>query len=211
MKGLNPGKIRIVQLLESLKYGDAVGNDCLAIHRTLTEAGYDAAIFAANIDSRVQEMRINGVKFLERYADNADIILCHIAYKWDFLLRLDKLRGKKIFVWHNITPPRLLEEYGDFESAAGCRKGLEQAKQIHTTPSLCLTPSEYNKAELSKLGYRCPIHTLPILTDLKNEENFDQDLFARYKDDGFVNVLFVGRISPNKRQQDIISAFYHYN
>lgn len=211
MRELTPGKIRIVQILESLNYGDGIGNDCLAIHKTLTEAGYDAAIFATNIDSRVQEMRINGVKFLERYADNADIILCHIAYKWDFLLKLDKLRGKKIFVWHNITPPRLLEEYGDFESAAGCRKGLKQVKQIRQVPSLCLTSSNYNKRDLENMGYVCPIHIFPHLAEFKGNEDYDQDLLAHYKDDGFVNILFVGRISPNKKQQDIISAFYRYN
>ncbi|MBQ9538976.1 MAG: glycosyltransferase family 4 protein [Treponema sp.] len=213
MKRTSPGRIRIVQILESLKYGDGIGNDCLAIHRTLLDAGYNAAIFAANIDNRVYELGIPKVDCLDNYADNADIILCHIAYKWDYLLKLNKLNGKKIFVWHNITPPQMLEEYGEFESAAGCKKGLEQVRQIHSIPSLCLTASNYNKGDLEKLGYSCPIHIFPHLAEFADtgDEDYDQELLSRYNDDGFTNILFVGRISPNKRQQDIISSFSYYH
>lgn len=212
MKTPAPHKIRIAQILQSLKYGDAVGNDCIAIHRALKAAGYDTAIFAVNIDSHIQERKIQDVDFLDNYTDNADILICHITYYWDYLLKLDKLKGKKLFIYHNITPPRLLEEYGEFESAAGCRKGLNQVKQIRSIPTLCLTPSEYNKTELEKMGYSCPIHILPILTDLKEtEEKLDTDLLEKYKNDGTVNILFVGRISPNKKQQDILATFYQYH
>lgn len=211
MKSKPNRKIRIIQVLASLKYGDAIGNDCLAIYRMLKEAGYNTAIFAANIDSRIQDMRIKNIKLLDFYSNNADILICHIGYKWDYILKLDTLKGKKVFIWHNITPPHLLEEYGESESAADCRKGLKQIKQANLIPSLCLTPSEYNKKELSKLGYICPIHTIPILTDFKNKDSYNQDLITRYKNEEFVNILFVGRISPNKKQQDIIAAFYHYN
>lgn len=213
MKDSSSGKTRIVQILDSLKYGDGIGNDCIAMHRALKEAGYDAAIFAANVDPHIRELGIQNVNLLENYTDNADIILCHIAYKWNFMLKLDKLNGRKIFVWHNITPPHFLEEYGEFESAAGCRKGLEQVRQIRYTPQLCLTSSNYNKRDLENMGYTCPIHIFPHLAEFKqeSEEDFDQDLLARYQDDGFVNILFVGRISPNKKQQDIIRAFYNYH
>lgn len=31
-----------------------------------------------------------------------------------------------------------------------------------------------------------------------------------YKDDGYTNFIFVGRVAPNKKQEDVIRAFYCY-
>ncbi|MCR5622410.1 MAG: glycosyltransferase family 4 protein [Treponema sp.] len=213
MKAAAPRNIRIVQLLASLKYGDGIGNDCLAIYRTLKEAGYDTAIYSGNIDDRILERGLQDVKALDKYHDDADILICHIGYRWDYMRKLDRMRGKKILVWHNITPPDLLEEYGDFETASGCRIGLEQLREIKQMPSLCLTSSSYNKRDLEKLGYTCPIHIFPHLAEFSDEteEDFDRELFSRYTSDGCTNILFVGRIVPNKRQQDIIASFYHYH
>lgn len=33
---------------------------------------------------------------------------------------------------------------------------------------------------------------------------------SRYADDGYTNILFTGRIAPNKKQEDIIRMFYQY-
>ncbi len=206
-------KIRIVQILSSLKYGDGIGNDCIAIYRTLKEAGYDTAIFAGNIDDRILGLGLQDVKDLDSYSDNADILIFHIGHRWDYMLKLNNLHGKKILIWHNITPPHLIEEYGDLDSVSGCKKGLEQVHAIRHTPDLCLTSSNYNKHDLEKLGYTCPIHIFPHLAEFstETEEDFDQELLSRYSCDGFTNILFVGRIVPNKKHQDIIASFHHYH
>ena len=38
--------MRIVQMLPSLAYGDAIGNDTVALKKSLEEQGYDTAIYA---------------------------------------------------------------------------------------------------------------------------------------------------------------------
>ena len=42
--------MRIVQMLPSLAYGDAIGNDTVALKKSLEEQGYDTAIYAKYID-----------------------------------------------------------------------------------------------------------------------------------------------------------------
>ena len=37
-----------------------------------------------------------------------------------------------------------------------------------------------------------------------------RDIMERYKGDGYINILFTGRISPNKKQEDVINAFACY-
>ena len=203
--------IRIVQFLPTIAHGDAIGNDAFAIRDALENAGYSCDIFTETIDSHLEIYGISGIKNIKDYNDDADIIICHVSTGWKYMLSLDKLKARKIFIWHNITPPRFFEAYGDFGRAKECEEGLEQVHSVRLVPSLCLTPSLYNKAELENLGYLCPVHRLPILTVYGKEEDSDEELVSRYKSDGYVNILFVGRIAPNKRHQDIIDAFYFYH
>ena len=206
-------KVRIDQFLSSLKYGDGIGNDCLAIRATLQEAGYESTIYTDNLDPRLNEYGVTGIKKLRDYKDDADVILCHIAYRWDYMLKLDRLKAHKIFVWHNVTPPQFAEDYGDYDNAASCRTALEQVRKVRFTPSLCLTPSTYNKTNLEQMGYLCPIKVSSLLKffDEEKDRDFDTGLLERCHCDGYVNILFVGRIAPHKRQQDIIAAFYYYH
>ena len=45
-------KMKIVQLLRNFSYGDAIGNDVLAIKKALTKMGYQNTICAEYIDKR---------------------------------------------------------------------------------------------------------------------------------------------------------------
>ena len=54
------------------------------------------------------------------------------------------------------------------------------------------------------------MEVLPILIafdDYKKEP--DRKIIKQY-DDGWVNIVFTGRVAPNKCPEDIIAAFYYY-
>lgn len=74
----------------------------------------------------------------------------------------------------------------------------------------CIADSRFNQSDLEKLGCHIPIRPMPILVKY---EDFDQepaqDVLDRYDDD-IHNFLFVGRIAPNKCQQDVIEIFSRY-
>lgn len=194
----------IIQILPTISYGDAIGNDCLAIRDCLTEAGYGGDIYAEQIDPKLQNNGISGIKSIHEYHDNADIIICHVAIRWDYMLTLGERPGHKIFIYHNITPPHFFKEYENPAVANHCGEGLKQLKALRLVPSLCLADSAYNKAELEKAGYLCPVHVLPVICQFREQTAVRKD-----KGDS-VNILFVGRLAPNKKQHDILEAFYIY-
>lgn len=195
----------IIQILPTISYGDAIGNDCLAIRDCLTEAGYGGDIYAEQIDPKLQNNGISGIKSIHEYQDDADILICHVSVAWDYMLTLGERPGHKIFIYHNITPPHFFKDYEDPAAAERCGEGLKQLKSLRLVPSLCLADSAYNKAELEKAGYLCPVHVLPVICQFREQAAVRKD-----KVDS-VNILFVGRLAPNKKQHDILEAFYIYH
>ena len=62
------------------------------------------------------------------------------------------------------------------------------------------------------MGYECPIDVCPILIPFEDyDREPDQKVLGKYQGDGWTNLLFVGRITPNKKQEDVIRAFYYYH
>ena len=48
-------RLRVVQMLPALAFGDGIGNDTVALKGALQEAGYETEIYAEYIDSRLPE------------------------------------------------------------------------------------------------------------------------------------------------------------
>jgi glycosyltransferase involved in cell wall biosynthesis len=72
-----------------------------------------------------------------------------------------------------------------------------------------LADSAYNAEELKAWGYP-PASVLPLVLDFgKLEGGVDRAMLRRF-DDGRTNILFVGRCAPNKRIEDVITAFACY-
>ncbi len=205
MNNTPPRLPKIIQILPTISYGDAIGNDCLAIRDCLREAGYGGDVYAENIDPLLETHGISDIHPITDYQDDADIIICHISISWDYMLTLGERPGHKIFIYHNITPPHFFRDYENRTVAELCKEGLKQLKALRLVPSLCLSDSAYNKAELEKAGYLCPIHVLPLIC------KFDEASATRKNKDGFVNILFAGNLVPNKKQNDILEAFYIYH
>ena len=60
-------------------------------------------------------------------------------------------------------------------------------------------------------GYKCKIDVLPILIPFSDyDKPANREVIDRYKDDGYTNILFTGRIAPNKKQEDVILSYYYY-
>ena len=64
--------MRIVQMLPVLSYGDAIGNDVIAIDRMLRSNGYETGIYAMIIDRRLLE---SGVKNIRDYVDSHNTLI----------------------------------------------------------------------------------------------------------------------------------------
>ena len=71
--------------------------------------------------------------------------------------------------------------------------------------------SSFNKADLVDMGYKTDMKVLPILIPFSDYDKTPSSAtIEKYSNDGYTNILFVGRIAPNKCQQDVIAAFDAY-
>lgn len=200
--------MQIVQMLPVLAYGDAIGNNTVALKKCLEEQGYNTAIYAQHIDSRLPEgtaLEISKMPHLNK----EDIVLYHMSTGSDINNMFGELQCKKVMIYHNITPPEMLEPYNK-EAAANCREGYDELVKLSDKVDYCIADSEYNKQDLIKAGYKCKIDVIPILIAFGDyDKKPDAPLYGKYND-GVTNIIFTGRIASNKCQEDVIHAFGLY-
>lgn len=203
--------VKIVQFTPGLWYGDAVSNVMIALHEYLIGKGYDAEIYAGEIDSKLKNDRYKSCHTLPELLPD-DIFICHISIESGLMERiLRKIQCRRIMFYHNITPARYFEEYIP-GLAKLCEGGREQLRRLKDKFECCLTVSEYNRQDLRKEGYTCPVGVLPILIPFeKYKQQPDETVLAAYRGDGITNLLFTGRVAPQKKQEDVIAAFAYYH
>ena len=120
-----------------------------------------------------------------------------------------KLPCKKVLRYHNITPPVFFHGY-DADAEKATKNGLKQVKELAPYIDFGLPVSEFNRHDLQEMGYKCPIEILPILIQFEDyAQKPSEKVIKKYKD-GITNILFVGRMAPNKKVEDVISAFHYY-
>lgn len=196
----------IHQMTATMSVGDAISNEVLAIKNILDNLGIKNEIYAENIDSR---LRKNVKNYKEYKANNNDIILNHFGIGSsinDFVANLNN--NIKIIRYHNITPSEFFEGYSIITKQL-CEIGRQQLTIANNAYNYALADSEYNKQELLELGYK-NTKVIPIIMALKDyEKKPDEVVINKYKD-GIKNIVFVGRVSPNKKQEDVIKSFYYY-
>jgi len=200
--------MRIVQMLPTVAYGDAVGNDTLALYNALVENGFKTAIYAENIDSRLKN---RDIFYINDYKDDSEnIILYHLSTGTSLNYKIKEYKAKIIVIYHNITPPKFFEKYSS-DATKLCEEGVKGLKALSSVPIACFADSKHNANELVSSGYKCPIEVLPILMPFDDyKKQYSQNIYDKYNDD-YVNILFTGRIAPNKKQEDIIAAFDYYH
>ena len=199
--------MQINQVLPALSYGDAVSNHAIEIRDILRKFGYDSNIYAKWIHPKVSKF----AKPLDKYEKNANnIVIYHLSLAGldvsDFVKRLP---DTKVLIYHNITPHHYFE--GIYDTLYNlCKQGREELKQFNGITKLALGVSEYNRQELERHGFK-DTDVLPIIIDYsKYESEPDKETMRKYDNSGYVNLLFVGRIAPNKKIEDLIKIFYYY-
>lgn len=202
--------MRVIQLLTTLTYGDAVGNDALALDKVLKKAKYKTGIYAERIGNRIPSGTAHSLARLPKIKPD-DVIIYHFSTGTSLNFRFPEFGGKKILIYHNVTPERFFSGYS-VSSWNLCRYGIEGVQFLADKVDYCLADSSFNKQNLESFGYKCQIDVLPILIpfdDYRKEPN--RDVLDKYMGDGYTNILFTGRIAPNKCQEDVIAAFYKYH
>ena len=203
--------MRVVQVLPTYAFGDAVGNDVTTIRKILQSIGADECVYAETVDKRVATKGVHDFEkdSLESLSPD-DVLIYHSAIFFNQLSCIGRARCKKVMIYHNVTPADFYTAY-DLASYAACRTGVDQVKSSKGMFDYVLADSSFNREDLRSYGYRCPIDVLPILIpyeDYRREPS--QDVINRWRGTPGHNIVFVGRVAPNKCFEDVIAAFALY-
>ena len=96
--------MRIIQILESLSYGDAIGNDELALKRIIAEKGYETEIYARGMG---KGLPIGSGRLMAEIPSlkKNDIVIFHESIATELNTWIRSQRCRKVMIYHNITPP----------------------------------------------------------------------------------------------------------
>lgn len=203
--------MRVFQVLVTLSFGDAVSNDCFAIKQVLLDAGYTTAIYAENIDKRVKDSHVKKYNSLPKLKAS-DVVLYHLSTGSEMNSKIMDLPCRKFVIYHNITPSQFFTSYNG-TTARLCAMGHDETLKLKDTFEAGFCDSQFNLDQLRSYGYTCPLVVRPVLIPFEDyKKKPDQEVIEKMNEDKDTvkNVIFVGRIAPNKCQQDIISVAYAY-
>jgi glycosyltransferase involved in cell wall biosynthesis len=198
---------RIHQVLATLGYGDAIGHEVLGIQRVLKSAGFESEIFVETADPRLVDLTIDYREMVGAITPE-DVLIHHFSIGSRASRTAFALPGRMALVYHNITPPEYF--IGIHKALVKlCFHGRRELTAYISRCELALGDSEYNRHELAQLGFG---HTavLPVVPDFSHLDVPPDRRLAGAFDDECTNVLFVGRVIPNKKFEDVIRAFHVY-
>jgi glycosyltransferase involved in cell wall biosynthesis len=198
---------RVHQVLATLGYGDAIGNEVLGIQRVLREAGFTSDVFVETADSRLESLT-RDYRDLINEATPESLTIHHFSIGSRASRIAYALPGRMALVYHNITPPeyflgvnRLLVHQ--------CFMGRRELGAYVPRVTLALGDSEYNRQELEALGFP-RTGVLPVVPSFAHLDVTPARLMTAEFDDEWTNILFVGRMIPNKCIDDLIRFFHAY-
>ncbi len=200
--------MRIVQLVPAFSTGDAIGENSLALAKYFREKGYETWIESPDIRTPHPMVRELNLRELSSLGPK-DVVLYHIAvatpYAQDFL----SLRAKKVVINHNITPPDFYRPFSP-EIAGLLEATLRELSffvENKDKISLFVGDSHFNSRMMEEMGAEAV--TVPLAINWDRFKGPINPYFAGIFQDHKVNFLFVGRVVPNKKIEDLIKfAFY---
>jgi len=191
---------RVDQWVPALHRGDAIGDSARLMRDAFRRWGHPADVYALELD---RDLKGDGRAFSEwRPGGPDDVVILHYALPSTLTAALVGHRGRRVVLHHNITPPEFFRGYDD-EMVRICSLGREEFKVLHDQVDLGLADSEFNRRELEEAGFR-RTGVLPIFLDFARYGEPAGPVLRHLLEDGSSNVLFVGRVAPNKKQEDLI-------
>ncbi len=198
---------QVHQVLATLGYGDAIGNEVLGIQRVLRAAGFASDIFVETADPRLEDLT-RDFRDLVRVSHPDNILIHHFSIGSKASRVSYALPDRMVLVYHNITPPEYFVGVHTL-LVRQCYHGRRELGAYVGRCDLALGDSEFNRQELEELGFPST-GVLPVVPDFSHLDGPADDAIARAFDDEWTNILFVGRVIPNKRIDNLIRFFAAY-
>ena len=188
------------QLLSGAGPVDAVTGQARAFRALFGGWGWGGRDHAVSIDPRITGTI---APLRELRAEPGDVLLLHYSAYAPRLKEVLELPNRKLLLSHNVTPARWFWDH-DPAIAVRCALGRKHLPGFVAAADLVAGVSEFNARELEAAGAVAP-RVIPVLFDPEGLGSPDPPAPP-----GPPTVLFVGRLTPHKRQDEVIRAFALY-
>lgn len=199
--------MEIHQFATSLTYGDAISDEMLEIQKALRQKGFKSEIFTRFYEPRMAKYA-KDFKEYTKFSSPSNVVIFHFSIGSPVSKMFFRIPDKRVMIYHNITPYEFFLDTHRILSRE-CYKGRLEIKLFVDKVDLALGDSEFNRRELESLGY-ANTGVLPLLLDFSKFDGNTDPVFRQIYGNGKFTILFVGRVIPNKRFEDVIKTFYFY-
>jgi glycosyltransferase involved in cell wall biosynthesis len=204
--------VKVVIVVPSLSMADAVGHDVLEERACLKEEGIDVSIYTERYSDDIFESV--DPEALEFIRDKSSLLIYHHAIYWEKgeeILR--KAKGKVAVKYHNITPAHFFLPYTANYALYSLLGRSQTASLARMRPAFLLADSLFNAEDF--LNEDFPQENVRIVPPFHRVSNLaciepDKDIVDRLQQSGKSNVLFVGRVAPNKGHRHMIKTAFYY-
>jgi glycosyltransferase involved in cell wall biosynthesis len=199
--------MNVHQFATSLSYGDAISDEMLEIRSVLREHGHLSEIFVKMFDPR-SARHVRDYREYKGWSSPDNVVIFHFSIGSPVSKLFFRVPDRKIMIYHNITPH---EYFVDAHRvlARECYKGRLEINLFVDKVDLAVGDSDYNRRELEAAGYK-RTGVLPILMNFSKFDGRPDPVTERIFDNGKTTILFVGRMIPNKKFEDVLRTFYFY-
>jgi glycosyltransferase involved in cell wall biosynthesis len=199
--------MNVHQFLTSYSYGDAIGNEAMEIRSFLRSQGIGSEIFTLHFHPRYANQVRNYLEY-DRFSAPGNTVIFHFSIGSPVTKRFVRLRDRKVIIYHNITPYHFFLDFHRI-LAKDCFKGRLELKNLAGPGARARGESADKRQELVAAGFK-ETGVLPLVMDFAK---FDLPVLPVFREtfiDGKTNILFIGRIIPNKKVEDVIKTFHLY-
>jgi len=199
--------MQVHQFATSLTYGDAISDEMLEIRAFLREQGFESEIFVRFFDPRLAGS-IKDYREYRRYSSPQNVVIFHFSIGSPVSKLFFRIPDKRMMIYHNITPYSFFVDSHRVLTRE-CYKGRLELRQFVGKVDLALGDSDYNRRELEEAGYAAT-GVLPILMDFSKFDGQGDPVTEAVFGTGKATLLYVGRVIPAKRFEDLIKTFWYY-
>jgi glycosyltransferase involved in cell wall biosynthesis len=198
--------MRIDQLVPAFHRGDAIGDTAFHMKKFFLSCGFQSEIYCLDRDMGLEE----ACAYFSAFGTPrpSDVTILHYALPSPLTNAFAELSSRKVILYHNLTPHEFFAEFSP-EMERISRLGREELAFLAPRVTMALADSEFNRQELAQVGFP-KTAVFPLFVDF---EKYDRPMnpftHALFRDDR-INILFVGRIVPNKKIDDLIRVLFYY-
>ncbi len=203
--------MRAVLLHQTIAEHDAIGNDIAHMYEIMRRK-HDVFVYCSYLLNKKLK-RIDRDGLLDLTSDENNLLIYHHSNYWEEGEEiLDKARARVIIKYHCITPPSFFKSYSS-DYYFLCKQGREQTWRIYRKHDdfLWMGDSCHNLVDAGICGHPNAV-VVPPFNNLEQWKYMppDEAILKSLMESQTVNLLFVGRVAPNKGHKHLIEIIRDY-